>query len=165
MIKLEVDTRLACDRETKALNEAAIKKVVEEFTLFKEDIEKKHNKLMKDLKEANAENSERANFLSRYIDEQIRKLDEQIDEQLKKIKVLCAKLTEQVKEHFQAEELNLMQIKSELLKNTEEFNNKFNGLDDYIKTSIYKTISEPTRVFCVLHRMLMMMMMMMMIKW
>ena len=86
-------------------------------------------KLAKDLKEANAENSERANFLSRYIDEQTKKLDEQIDAQLKKIKLLRAKLTEQVKEQFQAEELNLMQMKNEITNHKEEFNTKILDLD------------------------------------
>lgn len=112
MIKLEVDTRLASDKENRGLTEASVKRMVEELTLFKEAVEKQNKRFAKDLKEANAENSERANFLSRYVDDQIKKVDESTDEQLKKVKLLCARLTEQVKEHFQNNEIAMGELRN-----------------------------------------------------
>eukprot|EP01022_Parablepharisma_sp_SALTPOND_P028633 TRINITY_DN712_c0_g1_i1.p5 TRINITY_DN712_c0_g1~~TRINITY_DN712_c0_g1_i1.p5 ORF type:complete len:350 (-),score=74.39 TRINITY_DN712_c0_g1_i1:2511-3560(-) len=136
MIKLEVDTRLACDRENRMLNETSIKKLIEELNGFKEAVEKQNKRFARDMKEANAENSERANFLSRYIDDQVKKLDEQVDEQLRKIKLLCAKLTEQVKEHFQNEEISLTEMRTDLKKNVDELNNGMNNLKDYCEASL-----------------------------
>jgi len=136
MIKLEVDTRLACDRENRTLNEVAIKKIVEEITAFKEAVEKQNKRFAKDMKEANTENSERANFLSRYIDDQIKKLDEQVDDQLKKIKILCAKLTEQVKEHFQNEEIALSEMKTTVAKTSEDLITKMNSVKENCDISI-----------------------------
>jgi len=130
MIKLEVDTRLACDTENRALNEAAIKRMIEEFGVFKEAIERQNKIFAKDLKESNAENSERANFLSRYIDEQIKKLEEQIDEQLKKIKVLCAKLTIQIKDNFKNEEENIAKLTNQIEENKRDLDKRIEALND-----------------------------------
>jgi DNA repair exonuclease SbcCD ATPase subunit len=136
MIKLEVDTRLKCDRENRELSEADIKRVIEELAFFREETEKNYSKLTRDLKEANTENSERANFLSRYIDEQVKKLDDQLNEQLKKLKVLCAKLTEQVKEHFKSEEESMQQLKDQLTKSTEEINKTVTELKTYCESTL-----------------------------
>eukprot|EP00826_Nyctotherus_ovalis_P039029 TRINITY_DN3714_c0_g1_i4.p1 TRINITY_DN3714_c0_g1~~TRINITY_DN3714_c0_g1_i4.p1 ORF type:complete len:335 (+),score=120.27 TRINITY_DN3714_c0_g1_i4:1535-2539(+) len=120
MIKLEVDTRLACDTENRALNEAAIKRIIEELGVFKDSVERQNKKFANDMKESNAENSERAEFLSRYVDAQVKKLDEQIEEQLKKIKILCAKLTAQVKEHFRSEEESTAKLINEMQESRKE---------------------------------------------
>ena len=135
MIKLEVDTRLTCDRENRAANEAAIKKIIEELGMFKEAVEKQNKHFAKDLKESNSENSERANFLSRYIDDQIKKLDTQVDDQIKKIKLLCARLTEQIKENFKGEEETLMQLSNELKENKEKFSNQLEELKNNCELS------------------------------
>ena len=136
MIKLEVDTRLKCDRENRELSEADTKRVVEELAFFREETEKRCDKLARDLKEANTENSERANFLSRYTDEQVKKLDDQVNEHLKKVKVLCAKLTEQVKEHFQSEEESMNQLRNQLTKSTEELNSTVIELKTYCENGL-----------------------------
>lgn len=128
MIKLEVDTRLACDTENRALNEAAIKRIIEELGVFKDSVERQNKKFANDMKESNAENSERAEFLSRYVDTQVKKLDEQTEEQLKKIKILCAKLTAQVKEHFRNEEEDMAKLINDVQESRKEFTEQMEAL-------------------------------------
>jgi hypothetical protein len=118
MIKLEVDTRMSSERENKAANETMLKKIIEDLNLFKEAVEKQNKKFAKDMKEANGENSERANFLSRYIDDQVKKVEEVVEAQITKVKHLCAKLTEQVKEHLQSNEITILELKSFVTKQT-----------------------------------------------
>lgn len=74
MIKMEVDSRLSNDRETKALIQNLIKNVMVEVAGIKEGSDKTIQKLMKDVKDTAHDSAERAHFLSRYIDEEILKI-------------------------------------------------------------------------------------------
>jgi len=113
MIKLEVETRLQGEEKTKIVTEAIFKKFVDDMTMFKEFVEKQNKRFAKDLKEMSTESSERSNFLSRYIEDLVKKQEENTDAQLQKMKLLCAKLTEQFKEHIQSSERTLSNIKLE----------------------------------------------------
>ncbi len=111
MIKLEVETRLVGEKENKAVTEAIFRKFVDDMNLFRDAVEKQNRRFAKDLKELSTESSERANSLSRYVEDVAKKHAEAVDGQLQKIKLLCAKLTEQVKEHFQSTERTIAEIK------------------------------------------------------
>lgn len=74
MIKMEVDSRLSSDRETKQLVQSLIKNVMQEVAGIKEQSEKQLLKLAKDVKDTAHDSAERAHFLSRYIDEEIIKI-------------------------------------------------------------------------------------------
>lgn len=113
MIKLEVETRLQGEKETKMVTEAIFKKFVDDMTTFKEFMEKQNRKFAKDLKEISTESSERSNFLSRYIEDLVKKHEESTYTQFQKIKLLCAKLTEQVKEYIQSAEKSMAEMKAE----------------------------------------------------
>ena len=113
MIKLEVETRLQGEEKTKIVTEAIFKKFVDDMIMFKEFVEKQNKRFAKDLKEMSTESSERSNFLSRYIEDLVKKQEENTDAQLQKMKLLCAKLTEQFKEHIQSSERTLSNIKLE----------------------------------------------------
>ena len=113
MIKLEVETRLQGEKESKMVTEAIFKKFVDDMTAFKELVEKQNKRFAKDLKEVSTESSERSNFLSRYIEDLVKKQEESTDAQFQKMKLLCAKLTEQVKEHIQTAEKTLSDMKTE----------------------------------------------------
>jgi hypothetical protein len=145
MIKLEVETRLEGEKETKMVTEAIFKKFVDDMILFKEFMEKQNRRFAKDLKEISTESSERSNFLSRYIEDLVKKQEENTDVQLQKIKLLCAKLTEQVKDHIQGSERTLSDIKTEhnelqqLLKESlEKYQQKLKviEIDMAVKTSL-----------------------------
>eukprot|EP00826_Nyctotherus_ovalis_P004177 TRINITY_DN10875_c0_g4_i1.p1 TRINITY_DN10875_c0_g4~~TRINITY_DN10875_c0_g4_i1.p1 ORF type:complete len:316 (+),score=110.62 TRINITY_DN10875_c0_g4_i1:1253-2200(+) len=113
MIKLEVETRLEGEKESKMVTEAIFTKFVDDMTAFKELMEKQNRRFAKDLKEVSTESSERSSFLSRYIEDLVKKQEESTDAQFQKIKLLCAKLTEEVKEHIQGSEKLLTDVKNE----------------------------------------------------
>ena len=74
MIKMEVDSRLQTDRETKALYQGLIKNCMNEIQSVRENMDAVVQKIIKDLKEVAQDSAERAHFLSRYIDEEILKI-------------------------------------------------------------------------------------------
>jgi hypothetical protein len=67
---------------------------------MKEDQDVELIKLNKEVKEIANDNSERAHFLSRYIDDEIMKVSMKAAKQIENIKILSAKLTEQFKKHL-----------------------------------------------------------------
>lgn len=74
MIRMEVDSRLSSDKETKTLIQSLIKNVMQEVAGVKEQHEKQLLKLAKDVKDTAHDSAERAHFLSRYIDEEVVKI-------------------------------------------------------------------------------------------
>jgi len=74
MIKMEVDSRLSSDKETKSLVQSLIKNMMQEMAIIKEQSEKQLLKLAKDVKDTAHDSAERAHFLSRYIDEEVIKM-------------------------------------------------------------------------------------------
>lgn len=74
MIKMEVDSRLSSDKETKILIQSLIKNVMTEVAGVKEVHDKQLLKMAKDVKDTAHDSAERAHFLSRYIDEEIIKI-------------------------------------------------------------------------------------------
>ena len=78
MIKMEVDSRLQADRESKNLYQGLIKNVMQELASVRENSESLSTKLSKEVKEAAQDSAERAHFLSRYIDEEIVKIGQRV---------------------------------------------------------------------------------------
>lgn len=74
MIRMEVDSRLSSDKESKQLIQNLIKNVMVEVAAIKETSDKTLQKLMKDVKDTAHDSAERAHFLSRYIDEEVLKI-------------------------------------------------------------------------------------------
>lgn len=137
MIKLEVDSRLFSEKDAKSFTEAMFKKIIEEMNAFKEAVEKQNKRFARDMKESNNENAERAGFLSRYIDDQIKKQEEEFLLQLQKVKLLCAKLTEQVKEHLQNNEIIMIQLKNSLGKRCDDIEDELSALGKQVDSEIY----------------------------
>ena len=100
MIKMEVDSRLQTDKESKNLYQGLIRNVMLELNQHKEVTEVTIQKLTKDMKETAQDSAERAHFLSRYIDEEVQKIGSKVTKQTESIKGLTAKLTEQFKKHL-----------------------------------------------------------------
>lgn len=115
MIKMEVDSRLQCDKETKNLYQGLIRNAMQEITNFKETQEATMTKLVKDVKETAQDSAERAHFLSRYIDEEVLKIGQKVTKQLDNIKSLSGKLTEQFKKHL----INHENMKKDIYKRFE----------------------------------------------
>mgnify|MGYP002621077916 CR=1 FL=1 len=63
-------------------------------------MERQNIQFAKDLKEISTESAERANQLSRYIDQEVSNLNEQFTKKYEKLKVLFAKFGEQFKNHL-----------------------------------------------------------------
>jgi hypothetical protein len=74
MIKMEVDSRLQTDKESKNLYQGLIRNVMQEVTGFRDSQEGVIQKLVKDVKDTAQDSAERAHFLSRYIDEEVLKI-------------------------------------------------------------------------------------------
>jgi len=82
---------------------------------MKEDQDVELIKLNKEVKEIANDNSERAHFLSRYIDDEIMKVSMKAAKQIENIKILSAKLTEQFKKHL----INHENMKQDIYKRFE----------------------------------------------
>ena len=82
------------DKETKLLVQNLLRNVMNEVTAIKEGQDGQVGKILKEVKEAQQDSAERAHFLSRYIDEEIVKINTKTSKQTENLKVLCAKLTE-----------------------------------------------------------------------
>jgi hypothetical protein len=115
MIKMEVESRLQCDKESKNLYQGLIRNAMQEITNFKEGQEATMAKLVKDVKETAQDSAERAHFLSRYIDEEVLKIGQKVTKQLDNIKSLSGKLTEQFKKHL----INHENMKKDIYKRFE----------------------------------------------
>ena len=100
MIKMEVDSRLTTDKESKNLYQGLIRNVMLELNQHKEVTEVTMTKMSKDVKETAQDSAERAHFLSKYIDEEVLKIGQKVQKQTDSIKSLTAKLTEQFKKHL-----------------------------------------------------------------
>ena len=74
MIKMEVDSRLTTDKESKNLYQGLIRNVMLELNQHKELSEATISKLVKDVKDTAQDSAERAHFLSKYIDEEVLKI-------------------------------------------------------------------------------------------
>lgn len=115
MIKMEVDSRLQTDKESKNLYQGLIRNVMQEVTGFRDSQEAVIQKLVKDVKDTAQDSAERAHFLSRYIDEEVLKIGQKVTKQIDNIKTLCGKLTEQFKKHL----INHENMKKDIYKRFE----------------------------------------------
>jgi hypothetical protein len=75
MIKIEVDQRMQSDKDTKLLISNMLKNVMTEISSIKDGQEATIQKILKEVKDASQDSAERAHFLSRYIDEEIAKVN------------------------------------------------------------------------------------------
>ncbi len=75
MIRVEVDQRMNSDKETKMLVQNLLKNVMSEIQTIKEGQDGNVGKILKEVKDAQQDSAERAHFLSRYIDEEIVKIN------------------------------------------------------------------------------------------
>ena len=82
---------------------------------MKEEMDSEMIKLNKEVKEIANDNSERAHFLSRYVDDEILKVSKKAAKQIENIKLLSAKLTEQFKKHL----INHENMKQDIYKRFE----------------------------------------------
>ena len=78
MIKMEVDSRLQTDKESKNLYQGLIRNVMQEVAVLKETQEVTMQRLIKDVKDTAQDSAERAHFLSRYIDEEVLKIGQKV---------------------------------------------------------------------------------------
>ena len=92
-----------------------LKNVMAEISTIKDGQEATIQKILKEVKDASQDSAERAHFLSRYIDEEIAKVNGKSSKQVENLKVLCAKLTEQFKKHL----INHESMKKDLYKRFE----------------------------------------------
>lgn len=71
-----------------------------EVAVVKEQAQDSSTAILKTMKESAQDQAERASFLSKYIDEELLKVQTKTGKQVENLKVLCAKLTEQFKKHL-----------------------------------------------------------------
>ena len=89
--------------------------ITDEVATMKDEMDAEMIKLNKEVKEIANDNSERAHFLSRYVDDEILKVSKKAAKQIENIKLLSAKLTEQFKKHL----INHENMKQDIYKRFE----------------------------------------------
>lgn len=115
MIRLETDAREWAEDEKKGMLQNMLRNITDEVAQMKEDMDVEMIKLNKEVKEIANDNSERAHFLSWYIDDEILKVSKKAAKQIENLKVLSAKLTEQFKKHL----INHENMKTDIYKRFE----------------------------------------------
>ena len=98
MIKLEVEYRLISEKNNRMMIESLIRGIVEDIKLFKESVDKQNKRFTIEMKNIGSESSERAQALSIYIDNEIKKVGDYSDSQIQKLKSLLEKVTEQIQD-------------------------------------------------------------------
>ena len=115
MIQMETDAREQAEDEKKSVIQNMLRGITDEVATMKDEMDAEMIKLNKEVKEIANDNSERAHFLSRYVDDEILKVSKKAAKQIENIKLLSAKLTEQFKKHL----INHENMKQDIYKRFE----------------------------------------------
>lgn len=100
MIKTEVDCRLQTERELKSLIHTMIKGVMQEIAVQKESLERSKAALSQEIHDASASFSEKADLISRYIDDELRRTSDLMKAQHQLNKEMVTTLTENFKQNI-----------------------------------------------------------------
>jgi len=116
MIKIEIDTRLSSDIELKNQINTIAHNISQDIEILKENLEGQIDGVSKELRTVAADSAERANQLSRYIDQEVANVTQNFNGKYEKLKVLFAKFGEQFKNHL----LNTEAFRKETLTKVQE---------------------------------------------
>lgn len=100
MIKTEVDCRLQTERELKSLIHTMIKGVMQEIGVQKDSLDRAKATLAQEIRDASASFSEKADLISRYIDEELRRTSDLMKAQHQLNKEMVTTLTENFKQNI-----------------------------------------------------------------
>lgn len=98
MVQTEVDCRLQTEKELKNLVHTMIKGVMQEISLVKDSSERGRGKLSAELRDVQNTFSEKADLLSRYIDDEVKRTGDLVRSQHVNVKELITTLTESLKQ-------------------------------------------------------------------
>jgi len=116
MIKIEIDTRLSSDIELKNQINTIAHNISQDIEILKDNLEGQIDGVSKEVRNVAADSAERANQLSRYIDQEISNVTQNFNGKYEKLKVLFAKFGEQFKNHL----LNTEAFRKETLTKVQE---------------------------------------------
>jgi len=116
MIKIEIDTRLSSDIELKNQINTIAHNISQDIEILKDNLEGQIDGVSREVRNVAADSAERANQLSRYIDQEITNVNQNFNAKYEKLKVLFAKFGEQFKNHL----LNTEAFRKETLTKVQE---------------------------------------------
>eukprot|EP01017_Pseudomicrothorax_dubius_P007317 TRINITY_DN12260_c0_g1_i2.p1 TRINITY_DN12260_c0_g1~~TRINITY_DN12260_c0_g1_i2.p1 ORF type:complete len:594 (+),score=192.62 TRINITY_DN12260_c0_g1_i2:215-1996(+) len=125
MMKVEVDTRLSSDVELKNHTSVLAANLATDLAALRDAAERQNKQFATDLRAISGESAERANQVSRYVDSEVKRLDETSTQRYEKTKVLLAKIAEQFKNHL----LNFEAVRKETTDKMAEAEAKAARLD------------------------------------
>lgn len=99
---------------------------------IKDHMDKQNLQFARELKEISSESAERANQLSRYIDQELNNLNEAFAKKYEKLKVLFAKFGEQFKNHL----LNTEAFRKEILIKTQELDQAMEIIKEEVQITL-----------------------------
>lgn len=102
--------------------------------MFREAVDKQNKKFAKDIKEVSLESAERANQLSRYIDQEIKRVSDGMAKRYDKLKIIFAKFGEQFKNHL----INTEAFRKETVEKMKEMEDTFYHMRDEIAQSMQR---------------------------
>lgn len=97
-------------------------------------MDKQNKKFAKDIKEVSVESAERANQLSRYVDQEIKRVTEVINKKYDKLKIIFAKFGEQFKNHL----INTETFKQETVEKIKDLEDTLYRLRDEIGVNMQR---------------------------
>ena len=132
-IRSEIESRLHAEKELKNLIHAMIKGVMQEISMVKDATEGFQAKTGNDLKEIQMGFAQKADLLSRYIDDQVQSMTEESNQNHSKTKEIITALAESIKQNI----INTEKWKGEASK---KFAKQETGLQ-HTKTDLNKQIT------------------------
>jgi hypothetical protein len=160
MVQTEVDCRLQTEKELKNLVHTMIKGVMQEISLVKDSSERGRGKLAGELRDVQNTFSEKADLLSRYIDDEVKRTSDLVRSQHVHVKELITTLTESLKqtiitnENWKSEanrkfaklDQGLQAAQSELSKARAEGDDQVYDRVEEMKASLDRQVAANTRI-------------------
>ncbi|KAL4480269.1 hypothetical protein ABPG74_020785 [Tetrahymena malaccensis] len=139
MMKIEIQTRLSSDVDLKNLTSAIATDIVSDVNSVKDQMEIQYKKLQDEIRETRLESSQKSEQVSRYVDEEVKKVVEVFSKKHEKTKNMFTKLAEQFKNHLINTDNNRKDVEKRLVGLEK-------GQED-LRTETYKLVGDTQKAF------------------
>lgn len=113
-------------RELKNLITNIKQHLSDEIAIFREGVDKQNKKFALDIKSVSLEGAERANQLSRYIDQEVLRVNDEMTRKYDRLKLIFAKFAEQFKNHL----VNADTFRRETIEKIQSLEDTFSRMRD-----------------------------------
>jgi len=145
MIQTEIDVRSKAEKDMRYSVSSNIKHIFKEIEILKDSVEQSKYKAEYDLKQAQTSFSEKADLLSRYIEEEVKRVSEIVRNQYNQTKEMITTLTDSLKQNIINNEKYKSDSNKKFIKVEQiltKFKHEFSKGDTNTETKIFTKIKQ-----------------------